>query len=206
MREELKILKNNNVESEWCICGDFNAVVNSRERKGTHNQLRRAKKVEFKQFIEETKLIDVPLLGKWFTWFSTDDQSMGRLDRFFLSKDAVDMLKVVGQQVGDRDISDHCPIWLKSYTIIWGPKPFIFNNCWIEHQDFLKNLWKVVGKDLMSQQKGFHSEGKIKSAQRKTPTMEQGYVRMARFEDGNIVADLNFLDTLTASYGNIADT
>lgn len=36
----------------------------------------------------------------------------------------------------ERDISDHCPVWLVGEDKNWGPKPFRFNNCWLEHADF----------------------------------------------------------------------
>lgn len=39
-------------------------------------------------------------------------------------------------------ISDHCPINLYSNGVDWGPKPFRFEKCWLEHKDFL-NLARV---------------------------------------------------------------
>ncbi|GAU42670.1 hypothetical protein TSUD_106440 [Trifolium subterraneum] len=48
-------------------------------------------------------------------------------------------------EVGDRDISDDCPIWLMCSNINWGPKPFTFNNCWLEHPkffEFVKETWE----------------------------------------------------------------
>lgn len=37
---------------------------------------------------------------------------MSRIDRFLLSNNVIDRCEVVGQLIRDRDISDHCPIWL----------------------------------------------------------------------------------------------
>ncbi|KAI5391712.1 hypothetical protein KIW84_076498 [Lathyrus oleraceus] len=51
----------------------------------------------------------------------------------------------VGQYVGNRDLSDHCPIWMKASKEDRGPKPFKFNNSWLNHPEFslfLKKVWK----------------------------------------------------------------
>lgn len=44
---------------------------------------------------------------------------------------------ITAQWVGLRDVSDHCPILLKPHLSNWGPKPFRFNNYWVQHPDFL---------------------------------------------------------------------
>lgn len=59
-----------------------------------------------------------------------------RLDRFLLSKDLIEGWKIVGQKMGDWDISDHAPVWLKANDKEWGPKPFRVNNCWFEVKGF----------------------------------------------------------------------
>ncbi|WJX34031.1 hypothetical protein P8452_22182 [Trifolium repens] len=70
---------------------------------------------------------------------------MSRLDRFLVSEGFIDKSGIHNQWVGDRDISDHCPIWLVSSKVNWGLKPFKFNNCWINHPgffDFVKTTWE----------------------------------------------------------------
>lgn len=45
----------------------------------------------------------------------------------------------------DRDIFDHCPIWLEVNDNNWGPKPFKFNNEWFSFKfsvPFVENEWK----------------------------------------------------------------
>lgn len=61
---------------------------------------------------------------------------MSHLDRFLIFESVISSWQVSAQWVGDRDISDHCPIWLVCSNSDWGPKPFRFNNCWLEHKDF----------------------------------------------------------------------
>ena len=42
-------------------------------------------------------------------------------------------------------LSDHCPIMLGESGIDWGPKPFRFQNIWVEDKDLLASVrdeWK----------------------------------------------------------------
>ncbi|MCI41628.1 cysteine-rich receptor-like protein kinase, partial [Trifolium medium] len=91
------------------------------------------------------EVFDVPVLGKKFSWFSADGKSMSRLDRFLLSDGFITKQGISGQWIGDRDISDHCPIWLNVTSYNWGPKPFRVINGWLEHPEFfsfVENSWK----------------------------------------------------------------
>lgn len=59
----------------------------------------------------------------------------------------MDKWKIIGHVVGDRDISDYAPIWVKSNNIDWGPKPFRVNSCLFENKEFLKFVeddWKRI--------------------------------------------------------------
>ncbi|MCI31492.1 hypothetical protein A2U01_0052704, partial [Trifolium medium] len=70
---------------------------------------------------------------------------MSRLDHFLVSEGFIEKGCITSQWVGDRDISDHCPIWLVCSNLNWGPKPFKFNNCWLQHPDFfafVKETWE----------------------------------------------------------------
>jgi hypothetical protein len=68
------------------------------------------------------ELIDIPVLGKRFTWFRSDGSAMSRLDRFLLPDGFIEKGGITNQWVEDRDISNHCPIWLDCSTLNWGPK------------------------------------------------------------------------------------
>lgn len=50
----------------------------------------------------------------------------------------------MAQQFGDKDISDHMPVWIKASNVNWGPKPFkVFKNSY-DHPgflDFVKKEW-----------------------------------------------------------------
>ncbi|KAI5431842.1 hypothetical protein KIW84_035840 [Lathyrus oleraceus] len=44
--------------------------------------------------------------------------------------------KVLGQEIGLKDISDHTSVWIKTNDLNWGPKPFRVFNCWFYHPEF----------------------------------------------------------------------
>ncbi|XP_058765457.1 uncharacterized protein LOC131638920 [Vicia villosa] len=103
-------LKSRFSDGEWVIGGDFNAVKNSNERKGVSGRVSTREAREFSDFITLSNLIDVPSKGKKFTWFGGDGRARSRIDRFLVADNIVSNWGVVGQMVGDRDVSDHCPI------------------------------------------------------------------------------------------------
>jgi exonuclease III len=142
---DLVSLKQSSGETEWCLGGDFNAVLLASERFGSSAVGRQGERILFNRFIEDLEVIDVPVLGKKFSWFSADGKSMSRIDRFLLSDGFITSQGISGQWIGDRDISDHCPIWLVSSPVNWGPKPFRVINGWMEHPElysFVENAWK----------------------------------------------------------------
>ncbi|PNX88182.1 cysteine-rich receptor-like protein kinase [Trifolium pratense] len=160
--KELLQLKSNSELGDWCIAGDFNAVSRTSERKGSSEEGRSAERRDFKQFIEDMDVVDLPVSGKRFTWFSADGRSMSRLDRFLLTDGLVDKWKASGQWVGERDISDHCPIWLLCSFKNWGPKPFRSNNCWLEHKDFLRFVEHTWNNSNIKGRKAFILKEKLK--------------------------------------------
>lgn len=58
------------VDGMWCVDGDFNAINKEGERNEMSSSSNRSDRVEFNEFIEGMKLIDLPLMGKKFTWFN----------------------------------------------------------------------------------------------------------------------------------------
>src|SRR3954467_5512721 len=101
----------------------------------------------FKEFIEEMELVDLPTIGGKFTWIKSNGKSMSRIDKFLLSDSLIEDWKVVGQYIGERDVSDHAPIWFKDNRKDWGPKTFKFNNLWLKHEDmnnFVEEEWKKI--------------------------------------------------------------
>ncbi|XP_020237260.1 uncharacterized protein LOC109816599 [Cajanus cajan] len=70
----------------WCIVGDFNTVRRLDERKGGIGDYGAWDMEDFNSFVRDMELIDVPLVGKRFTWFRSDGSMMSRLDRVLVSE------------------------------------------------------------------------------------------------------------------------
>ncbi|XP_058766452.1 uncharacterized protein LOC131640058 [Vicia villosa] len=145
--EDLLSLKEKYKDGEWIVGGDFNAVKDGKERKGKGGLVNNREAELFTEFIDKSSLVDIPCNGKKYTWFSGDGKAKSRIDRFLLSSVAINRWGVVGQLIGERDISDHCPIWIKTDIANWGPKPFKFNNEWFSLDSFLpfvEKEWKSI--------------------------------------------------------------
>ncbi|XP_058776293.1 uncharacterized protein LOC131650609 [Vicia villosa] len=100
---------------------------------------------DFKRFIEDMNLLDILFIGGRFTWYKGNGTAMSHLDRFLISNKMIDDWRIIDQRVGERDISDHCHIWLNMGKLDQGPKPFRFNT-WFKHGGFLPFLKEEWGK------------------------------------------------------------
>jgi hypothetical protein len=107
--------------------------------------------VEFQNFVEELELVDLPLLGRRFTWFHSSGRAMSRIDRVLISDEWASRWGSVTRWALPRDVSDHCPLILKYSRDDWGPKPFRFNNFLLDNkklQEVVESFWvhhKVEG-------------------------------------------------------------
>ena len=50
-------------------------------------------------------MIDLPMVGKLYTWFNGDGRSMSRIDHFIVTKKLIQLWGITSQWVGVRD--DH---------------------------------------------------------------------------------------------------
>lgn len=116
----------------------------------------------FNEFITDMDLLDVPVFGKKFSWFCLDDISMSRLDRLCIPEGLVSFWNVLGQWIGDQDISNCCPIWLVRSVKDWGPKPFKFINGWLEHDEFIPFVRSCPGGFEVSGNKAYVVKEKFK--------------------------------------------
>jgi hypothetical protein len=101
--------------------------------------------VEFDLFLNNFGLVDMPLIGRQFTWLHPNGVSMSRLDGLLISSNWFDVWGASNVWVLTRDVSDHCPLVLRYSPEDWGPKPFRFNNFWLLNNDFknvVTNAWR----------------------------------------------------------------
>ncbi|GKU89353.1 hypothetical protein SLEP1_g3500 [Rubroshorea leprosula] len=144
LREELRVLIGNS-GSNWRIGGDFNVTRSKLERKGCEGVQKEMK--GFEDFITNSRLIDLPLISRKFTWVQPNGTTMTRLDRFLLTEEWLLNWEGMKQWGLARRVSDHYPLLLKNEVKDWGPKPFCFFNTWLQHPNFKEwasKEWKTM--------------------------------------------------------------
>jgi hypothetical protein len=124
MWEKLIQLKHFFCGDVWCVVGDFNSVLHTFERLRISATNRSGENIEIREFGDFDSLmglIDLPLLGRRFTWFKPNGNAASRLDRFLVSDGWWERWAVASQWALPRDVSDHCPIVLRYSSQLWGP-------------------------------------------------------------------------------------
>lgn len=99
------------------------------------------------------------------SYICCDGISISRFDRFLISEGLIDMWGVSGQWIGNRDISDHCPIWLLHSLKDWDPKPFHVFNGWFQHKDFISYARSYWSEFSFSGNKMFILKGEMQVTQ-----------------------------------------
>jgi len=85
--EELSKCKENSQIGMWCFCGDFNAIRRRVERQRTNRGDFIKEMKEFNGFIETNLLMDLPIVGKKFTWFKSNGTTKSRIDRALVTEE-----------------------------------------------------------------------------------------------------------------------
>ena len=68
---------------------------------------------DFNNFLNVIQVLDLPLLGRKFTWFRPNGQSMSRMDEVMVSPEWLDLWPNFHQMVLDISLSDHGPVILR---------------------------------------------------------------------------------------------
>jgi hypothetical protein len=118
---------------------------------------------EFDEFLENLELMDLPLTGRNFTWFHPNGVTMSRLDRILVSSSWCEIWGDPFVRVLDRDVADHCPLVLNCSSVDWGPKPFRFNNFWLQNREFKRVITEAWGLNNFEGWMGFILKEKLKS-------------------------------------------
>ncbi|KAL8552530.1 hypothetical protein ACS0TY_001277 [Phlomoides rotata] len=68
-----------------CIVGDFNTIREVNERVGRAITSDRNEMARFNNFIEGCDLVEIPLVGRKFTWYRPDGTCKSKLDRLLVN-------------------------------------------------------------------------------------------------------------------------
>ena len=131
-----------NAQTPFLILGDFNEVLGPEDR-GSHEFSQGGAK-EFEGFIQQTQLTEIPASDGWYTWFS--GRAKSKLDRLLVNPEWFSKFPSIHVSLQKRNLSDHCPLIVKTDDFDWGPKPFRFQNCWLSHTGCMKIIKEVWTK------------------------------------------------------------
>ncbi|KAH1066062.1 hypothetical protein J1N35_031049 [Gossypium stocksii] len=99
----------NSFACPWIIGGDFNTIRNRSDRSSCVGLVNGSR--EFNSFIDNCKSVDLPLMGKKFTWYRPNSKR-SRLDRFLLEEQWLIYFNDFSQQGLNRSVSDHMSLRL----------------------------------------------------------------------------------------------
>ncbi|GLU19817.1 hypothetical protein SLE2022_360420 [Rubroshorea leprosula] len=176
----------------WCVLGDFNAVKSQHERVGSSGNIREMR--EFKQFIHDSGLVDLPLVGRKFTCYHSNGNAISRLDRILLFEEWLLNWEDVTQWGLKRTISDHCPVILKNEKVDWGPKPFRLFDVWMEKPGFRELVEETWQSTEVQGWKGFCLKEKLKKLKNALKSWSHNYMEEVDQKIANaeqIIADLD---------------
>ncbi|KAF5477381.1 hypothetical protein F2P56_004026 [Juglans regia] len=120
----------------WIFCGDFNIVRYPSERAGASTVTGAME--DFSELIFYLNLVDLPLVGRDYTW--SNNRGWSRLDRFLVSSSWESHFPDLCQKRLPRVCSDHFPILLDCGGIHGGRHPFKFENMWLEVEGFVEKV------------------------------------------------------------------
>jgi len=70
------------ISKAWCVIGDFNSIRRQEERKNVISYTYYSREIKgFNDFIERAELVDIPLVGRKFTWFKPNGLVKSIIDR-----------------------------------------------------------------------------------------------------------------------------
>eukprot|EP00253_Pinus_taeda_P005824 PITA_05824 len=165
--ESLNKLMDRHPDANFILGGDFNMITSLMEKKGGLRKLN-SDGEQFKDFIDNARLVDVyPKQGK-FTWNNRrggESLISSRLDRFLILEKLLLDGKSMESSILPSGGSDHWPISL----IVEVPgtprnKPFRFEKFWIEHPNFLTMVEKWWSEPLVEEgSKMFNLQKRLKN-------------------------------------------
>ncbi|XP_072074014.1 uncharacterized protein [Arachis hypogaea] len=129
----------------FCFLGDFNEILQVEDRKGATSLM--ASSEEFKEWVRDIQLIDLPLTDRKYTWFR--GHSCSRIDRVMVNVEWTEVFPDIRIKGGPRGLSDHCPVIMELTRVTGPPRPFRSLDAWFTHEGFLrmvKDEWRSLGE------------------------------------------------------------
>lgn len=115
-------------------------MIYSLEDKNNDN-VNRALMGRFRRFVNEMELMEIPLLGRRYTWSNErDSPTLVKLDRVLCTSDWEDIYPECILQSHATEMSDHCPLVLGLRDGVQGKRRFHFESFWTKLPGFLETV------------------------------------------------------------------
>ena len=125
----------NGVAGPWCVCGDFNMILNVADK--NNDRIDRRGLAIFRAFVNRVQLEEISLTGRRFTWSSrTDSPTLVLLDRVFVTAEWLSRFPNHLLKPLSSDCSDHCPILLSFDVLGRAKRRFRFEAFWAKMHGF----------------------------------------------------------------------
>lgn len=182
------ILRKDSFGGNICyVLGDFNYLFSPSKRLESDSPKYRVQNylcVEFCNFISVMQLWYLPILGRSFTWFKPKGRISSHLNRIIISVDWWELWGTTSQWALPRDVSDHFQLFSNIYQL-WGPKPFWFNNHWLNHPQLLRVVFDSWFGSLSSRRKAFVINEKLKALEGVLKVWNKGVISNKEMESRN---------------------
>ncbi|XP_074305522.1 uncharacterized protein LOC141640738 [Silene latifolia] len=147
---DLKHIKDSWV-GPWCICGDFNNLLDFNERIGRH--VHWSDITDFRDCVDYCEVVDIKAQGAFFTWNNKQESSTrvySRLDRFMINGDWLQLFPESYAYFLPEGLFDHNPCLCYRRVVNQRRPHFRYFNMWGQDPHFnelIKHHWskKVVG-------------------------------------------------------------
>ncbi|KAK7255418.1 hypothetical protein RIF29_28827 [Crotalaria pallida] len=117
---------------------------------------------EFRQFINDLELVDLPLIGRKYTRYKPNGKASSKLDRFLINEEWNQNWNDIKQVALQQELSDRCPLLLNCDAKDWVPKPCRTNNCWLEDHRFEQFVKTELNKISVQGWEAFILKEKLK--------------------------------------------
>jgi len=145
VREEVWERRREQNTKTWCVVGDFNSIRSLGERRNAKFDANHRREMRrFNEFIENKELVDIPMVGRKYTWYKPNGLVNSRIDRILVFREWLDKWPDNRYYVLDSSVSDHCALVLKTKTMDWGPNTFRSLGIWQKDntfKTFIRDRW-----------------------------------------------------------------
>jgi len=84
--DEIYEIRKSQQSKVWCVVGNFNSIIWKEKRKNVVSVSDYSREIaKFNEFIENSELMDISMVGRKFTWSKPNGSTKSKIDRILVS-------------------------------------------------------------------------------------------------------------------------